>query len=58
MYPLNGALSAGNASPQQASALVASRMLFKLHREGLLWGTVGVEGPCQKNGQEGSGLGN
>jgi conjugal transfer pilus assembly protein TraU len=48
VYPLNGALSAGNASPQQASALVASRMLFKLHRQGLLWGTVGVEGLCQK----------
>jgi len=45
-YPLNGALSAGNASPQQASALVASRMLFKLHREGLLWGSVGDQGLC------------
>jgi conjugal transfer pilus assembly protein TraU len=45
-YPLNGALSAGNASPQQASAMMASRMLFKLHREGLLWGSVGVEGIC------------
>ena len=47
-YPLNGAVSAGNASPQESSALVASRMLFKLHREGLLWGTVGVPGLCQK----------
>ena len=46
-YPLNGALSAGNVSPQESSALVAGRMLFKLHREGLLWGTVGVKGMCQ-----------
>ncbi len=45
-YPLNGALSAGNVSPQQASALMASRMLFKLHREGLLWGSVGGQGLC------------
>lgn len=48
VYPLNGALSAGNAGPPQASALVASRMLFKLHREGLLLGTVGEAGLCNR----------
>ncbi|MFQ5779180.1 MAG: TraU family protein [Nitrospiria bacterium] len=48
VYPLNGALSAGNASPQQASALVASRLLFKLHRQGFLWGTVGEAGMCSR----------
>jgi conjugal transfer pilus assembly protein TraU len=45
-YPLNGALSAGNAGPPQASALAASRMLFKLHREGFLLGSVGEAGLC------------
>lgn len=48
IYPLNGALSGGDASPLQASALIASRLLFRLHRQGLLLGTVGEVGLCNK----------
>ena len=47
MYPLNGHVSA-HVSPVQASRLVAERMLYKVHRQALAWGTMGSKALCHK----------
>ena len=47
MYPLNGHVSA-HVTPIQASRLVAERMLYKMHREALAWGTMGSKALCHK----------
>jgi len=46
-YPLSGHVQA-HVSGVQASLLLTERMIFKLHRQGLLFGSVGREGLCQK----------
>jgi conjugal transfer pilus assembly protein TraU len=46
MYPLNGSIG-NQTSAIQGSSLLVERMTFKLHREGLLWGTMGEAGVCQ-----------
>ena len=46
-YPLSGHVQA-HASGVQASLLLTERMIFKLHRQGLLFGSIGEEGLCQK----------
>lgn len=43
-YPLTGHVT--NVDYTQANAAIADRLLFKMHRELLLWGTVGSEGLC------------
>ncbi len=45
MYPLNGNVSA-HMDPIQSSRLAAERMIYKLHREGILWGTAGGAALC------------
>jgi conjugal transfer pilus assembly protein TraU len=40
MYPLTGYTS-GEFSPLETSLLVGERMAFKMHREGLVWNSVG-----------------
>jgi conjugal transfer pilus assembly protein TraU len=47
VYPVTGTLPFHN-SGADASTLMVERMLFKLHREGLLWGSMGKEGICHK----------
>ena len=47
MYPMNGNVSA-SIGHSQASKLVLSRFLFKLHREMVSWGTMGSKGLCGK----------
>lgn len=47
MYPFTGTVS-HHVSGLQASLLITQRMIAKLHREGLLWGTMGKEGFCDK----------
>ena len=47
MYPMNGNIAAHN-SPVQSSRLAAERMLFKMHRMGLAWGTAGAKALCNK----------
>lgn len=47
LYPLNGRIQ-NHVSGVQASLLAAERMTYKLHRMGLLWGSVGSEGLCGK----------
>ena len=47
MYPLNGHVAA-HVTPIQASRLVAERMLYKMHREALAWGTMGSKALCHK----------
>lgn len=42
MYPFTGYTS-GEFSPLEASLLVTERMAFKLHREGLVWNSVGAD---------------
>ena len=44
MYPLNGFVQE-HVGGVQASTLLAERLLYKLHREGLLWDTQGKNGP-------------
>lgn len=46
VFPLSG-MASGVGSDVQASALMVHRILFKLHRMGLLKGTVGKDGLCQ-----------
>ena len=46
VFPLSGTVAAVG-SDVQASALMVHRILFKLHRLGLLKGTVGKDGLCQ-----------
>ena len=45
MYPLNGNISA-QYGHVQGSRLAADRFIFKLHREGVLWGSMGGDGLC------------
>ncbi len=47
MYPVNGNVDA-HIGHVQASRLVLTRFAFKLHREGLAWGTMGSKGLCNK----------
>jgi conjugal transfer pilus assembly protein TraU len=47
LYPFTGNNAAHN-SGVQSSLLMVQRMMAKLHRELLLWGTIGKEGLCQK----------
>lgn len=47
MYPMNGQVSANNGYPA-TSRLVAERMLFKMHRQALAWGTMGSKSLCHK----------
>ncbi len=46
MYPLSGTVGAHNGGVQ-GSLLIASRMIYKLHRQGLLHGTVGEKALCR-----------
>lgn len=47
MYPLTGTIDY-HIGGVQASLLLVQRMIAKLHREGLLWGTVGKAAWCDK----------
>ena len=47
LYPFTGHVPA-HSSPIQASLLITQRFMAKLHREGLLWGYIGVQGLCDK----------
>ena len=47
LYPFTGNNPAHN-SGVQSSLLMTQRLMAKLHREMLLWGTSGKEGLCQK----------
>ena len=45
IYPFNGHVQA-HTSLVQASSLVVQRMAAKLHRELLMWGSMGADGMC------------
>jgi len=45
MYPLNGHV-ASHIGGVQASSLIVSRLIAKLHREGLMWAASGENGMC------------
>lgn len=45
IYPFNGHVQA-HVSHVQASSLLVQRMTAKLHREFLMWGTMGEDGLC------------
>ncbi len=47
MYPFTGTVSA-HSGGVQASLLLTQRFMAKLHREGLLWGYIGIQGLCDK----------
>ncbi len=47
LYPFTGTLN-DHMGGVQASLLITGRFMAKLHREGLLWGTLGVNGLCDK----------
>jgi conjugal transfer pilus assembly protein TraU len=47
IYPYTGTVGAHNGGVQ-ASLLLTTRMIAKLHREGLLWGYMGFPGLCGK----------
>ena len=49
MYPLNGNVQE-HVGGVQASTLIAERLIFKMHREALMWETVGENSPkiCEK----------
>ena len=47
LYPFTGNNAAHNGGVQ-ASLLIVQRMIAKLHRELLLWGTSGQEAQCEK----------
>ena len=47
MYPFTGTVSA-HSGGVQASLLLTQRFMAKLHREGVLWGYMGVSGLCGK----------
>ena len=47
MYPFTGSSSA-HVGGVQGSLLALERMIAKLHREGLLWGTMGPEAYCNR----------
>ncbi len=44
-YPLDGSVS-NQTSPLQAATLLTERMDFKLHREGVIWDSVGQNSPA------------
>lgn len=50
MYPLTGNIqsSAVTTGGVASSALLVQRMLYKLHRQGLLWGSIGGGALCGK----------
>lgn len=45
MYPLNGNIGA-HVGGVQASSLIATRLVAKMHREGLMWAASGEDGMC------------
>jgi len=45
MYPLNGHV-ASHIGGVQASSLIVSRLIAKMHREGLMWAASGDSGMC------------
>lgn len=45
MYPLNGNVSAHHGGVQ-ASSLIASRLIAKMHREMIMWSASGADGMC------------
>lgn len=45
IYPLSGSV-ANQTSAVQGSTLLTERLTFKMHREGLLWGSMGKHGLC------------
>ena len=47
LYPFTGSVSA-HVGGVQASLLMVQRMTAKLHREGLLWGTIGKQAWCDR----------
>ncbi|MDG3444542.1 conjugal transfer pilus assembly protein TraU [Nitrospirillum amazonense] len=47
MYPLDGQIQ-GENSEVQGSLLMAERMAYKLHRELILWGSMGSDGMCAR----------
>lgn len=47
MYPVNGNVPA-SIGHVQASRLALARFAFKIHREGLAWGTMGAKALCNK----------
>lgn len=47
LYPYTGTVAA-HSSGIQASLLLTQRFIAKLHREGILWGSTGLEGLCGK----------
>ncbi|ESH18972.1 conjugal transfer pilus assembly protein TraU, partial [Salmonella enterica subsp. enterica serovar Gaminara str. ATCC BAA-711] len=42
LYPMTGYTS-GEFSPLESSLLVGERMAFKMHREGLVWNSIGAD---------------
>lgn len=48
LYPFTGTVN-DHTGGVQASLLIAGKFMAKLHREGLLWGTTGIESLCIKN---------
>ncbi len=47
MYPLTGNVG-NNSTMDQSMRLAAERMIFKMHRTALAWGTMGSQGLCGK----------
>jgi conjugal transfer pilus assembly protein TraU len=47
MYPMVGNIGE-SVTTEQSMRLAAERMIYKMHRTGLAWGTMGSEGLCQK----------
>jgi len=48
LYPFTGTINA-HSGGVQASLLIAGKFMAKLHREGLLWGTTGLNSLCIKH---------
>jgi conjugal transfer pilus assembly protein TraU len=47
MYPMNGNIGA-NVGMEQSTRLAAERMIYKMHRQLLAWGTMGGKALCGK----------
>jgi conjugal transfer pilus assembly protein TraU len=47
MYPLNGNV-AQHIGEVQSSRLALARFAYKMHRQGIAWGTMGSKGLCKK----------
>jgi conjugal transfer pilus assembly protein TraU len=47
MYPMTGNIG-NNDTMDQSMRLAAERMVFKMHRTALAWGTMGDQGLCGK----------